>query len=76
MWWLPLGAATAVIGVVVWLEHRRLTRELQRELTTFVELFPGRCPICSYHRWGYANAHTHEPRPAPHECPEEGRGCR
>lgn len=33
------------------------------------EAFPGRCPICSYHRFGLQNGYVRGPVKK-HECPE------
>ncbi len=37
----------------------------------FEKHFPGKCIICSYQRYGYANGFTNNPMPPPHaNCPE------
>ena len=33
--------------------------------------FPGKCMICSYHRYGLREGFTSEPEPKPHECCEK-----
>jgi hypothetical protein len=42
----------------------------RRAAEEFARDFPGRCMICSYHRYGFQNNHTDAPRPEPHDCIE------
>lgn len=44
-------------------------REIVEE---FARKFPGRCLVCSLHRYGYTHGHTSKPRPEPHDCIEAG----
>ena len=37
----------------------------------FRQRFPGKCLICSFHAFGYANGHTSDPVPPPHQCNEK-----
>jgi len=37
----------------------------------FAEVFPGRCMICSFHRYGLQNGLTRKPEPEPHNCIEK-----
>ncbi len=41
-----------------------------RVVEEFVERFPGRCMICSMHRYGFQEGHERDPRPKPHDCIE------
>jgi len=36
----------------------------------FTDAFPGRCMICSYHRFGRQEGLTNEPLPPKHKCIE------
>lgn len=42
------------------------------DITDFQRKFPGRCMICSYHRYGISHGHTSGPCPE-HECIESRR---
>jgi hypothetical protein len=56
----------AAVAVVRW--RRRVDREW---LAEFERRFPGRCPICSYWRYGHYNGFEVGEVPPPHEhCPE------
>jgi hypothetical protein len=52
-----------------WITGRTATR---RMLDDFVRRYPGRCPICSYHRYGPTHGHTSKAEPEPHDCIERG----
>jgi hypothetical protein len=39
-------------------------------LKDFMKDFPGRCPICAAHRFGFSEGLTNEARPKPHDCPD------
>jgi hypothetical protein len=57
---------------------KRLWKSFTRWLFGFTDLdladyerrFPGRCMICSFHAYGYANGFTDDPHPPVHEHPE------
>ena len=34
----------------------------------FIARFPGKCIICSYHRFGYSHGMTAKPKPENHFC--------
>jgi hypothetical protein len=43
----------------------------EKMVEDFEKHFPGKCVICSYQRYGYANGMTNDPNPPPHaHCPE------
>jgi len=42
----------------------------KRMLDDFMERFPGRCPICSFHRYGFQEGHEKNPIPPFHNCIE------
>ena len=61
--------------VVAWCVWRLLAaseRKWARQLIDDHErAFPGRCPVCSYHRYGLREGHERPgSRPAAHDCPE------
>ena len=71
---VPLWSLIAVLLLMVagghlafqaWLDrtHRRMAAD-------YAERFPGKCFICSYHRFGLREGHTSEPRPPEHDCIE------
>lgn len=70
-----VGLATAAAGALgAWLIWRRLAhRWAMQVLRDFAVYFPGRCPICSYHAYGWHHGHESSPRPPPHECIEARR---
>lgn len=37
----------------------------------FEERFPGKCMICSLHRYGYRECFESNPNPPPHDCIEK-----
>jgi hypothetical protein len=51
---------------------RKLTGEAWAEETIerFLKAFPGRCPVCAFHRYGLQNGHTKDLKPKQHWCPE------
>lgn len=61
----------AVLGLILLvLGLRALGRQqAKRMVAEFRERFPGRCIICSYHRYGVQNGYTAGP-PDPHDCIE------
>ena len=55
---------------LAWRMGRAYVRDQDaRMLAEFREKFPGRCPVCSYHRYGRLNGYT-SPTSTPdkHEC--------
>ena len=42
----------------------------ERVINEHQKAFPGRCPICSFHRYGLQNGLTKDHKPNPHWCPE------
>lgn len=46
-------------------------RPVKRMVEQFVEAFPGRCMICSYHAYGVRERLTKELYPPPHDCIED-----
>ena len=64
---VALGAVTA--GIL--LGKRHADRSAAVWIETFVVNFPGRCPICSFHRFGLQNGCTRKRYADPHpNCPE------
>lgn len=63
-----LGLTLFVLGLraLVWAAIRQQAKQMVAE---FQELFPGRCMICSYHRYGVENGFTVKPL-EPHNCIE------
>ena len=51
-------------------EMRFLDEEARKDMETFQRLFPGRCPVCAYHRWGRDAGYESRETPEPHVCPE------
>lgn len=50
-------------------KHLRTTSEIAEDMCRdFAKTFPGKCMICSYHRFGRDHGMTTEPEPAPHDC--------
>lgn len=71
---MPLEALIVLAALVVllwgvWLEYRARVEE-ERELAEWQAMFPGRCPVCAYHRYGRHFGHETAEHPAPHPCPE------
>ncbi len=58
----------------VWLSYRAIARynarATEQMLTDFERLFPGKCPICAYWRFGVREGLTHEQAPQAHHCIE------
>jgi len=53
----------------IWLEAKDSARE---EVRVFAHTFPGRCLVCSYHRYGVDYGHVDPAeRPPAHVCIEE-----
>ena len=45
--------------------------DVNKMLDEFEEAFPGKCPICAYHRYGITEGHEKPGiKPAAHSCPE------
>lgn len=43
----------------------------RREMKAFMRMFPDKCPICSFHRFGFLHGYETSLRPRPHaNCPE------
>ena len=58
-------AAGVAIGVKAWLDA-----SARKMIEDFERAFPGKCPICSYHRFGWQHGFERDPEPPPHICPE------
>ena len=54
-------------GVMVCLDYYREV-DAERTVARFVKLFPGKCMICSLHRYGVDHGMTRDPEPRAHEC--------
>lgn len=60
--------------VVIWWWGIRQWRKSDRVFVEeFARIFPGRCMICSYHRYGYDYGHEKDAKPPSHHCIEVGR---
>lgn len=69
IWTLVAVGALLALAYVMWERHER--REARRLIEEFQRAFPGRCPVCSMHRYGLREGHERPgSRPAPHWCPE------
>jgi hypothetical protein len=46
--------------------------DAETTIREFEERFPGRCPICAYHRYGIVEGHVRADEPVPDHfgCPE------
>lgn len=64
-------AALIVLLLLLFLLRAWGRRWADETLRGFVAAFPGRCPICAYHRYGLQEGHTRKLRPASHSCLEE-----
>ena len=42
----------------------------EKMVEDFIKIFPDRCIVCSYWRYGLREGHTTIPFPAPHKCIE------
>lgn len=51
---------------VVWTIHR----DARATVEAFTRMFPGRCFVCSYHRWEVMEGHASGKAP-PHDCMEK-----
>ena len=49
-----------------------MRKQAQRDIEKFRKAFgPERCPVCSYHRYGYQHGFEDSPEPPAHmDCPE------
>lgn len=56
----------AVLLWVVW----TIDRDARATVETFTRMFPGRCFVCSYHRWEVMEGHAWG-KPPEHDCMEE-----
>lgn len=77
-WMIAVGVFGAVaLNVLLFMEGRDDKRDqMWRTRRDFVSLFSGRCPICSFHRWGVHNSFV--PTGAdvpPHLCSDPERRC-
>lgn len=61
--------AVVVARDIIAESKRKAARRIAARDAEFVRLFPGRCPVCSYHRYG-DNHGFKGPPPGPHACPE------
>lgn len=51
---------------------RRNEIHAKKIVKEFSEIFPGKCFICSYHRFGYEHGMTNKRKPEPHDCIDKG----
>jgi hypothetical protein len=59
--------------VIYWIVIRVAERMTARWISEFVELFPDRCPVCAFHRFGVTHGFL-DPRvepPPTHSCKEK-----
>lgn len=67
--WIVLALQLlAVIALIGWSHENNRRREFFVE--QFRQQFPGRCMICSYHRYGYDHGFEQSPTPPAHRCIE------
>lgn len=61
-----IGLGIVILALLNVLDDRKTVRDLDR----FEKSFPGKCPICSFRRYGML--HGFDPGiPVPHRCPDE-----
>lgn len=66
-----LFVLSLVVGLVYWFV-RWNRKHNERMVGDFIERFPGRCMICSYHDWGRREYFVPwDSKPEPHDCIEE-----
>jgi hypothetical protein len=60
--------------LLIWEAREREARKLVEQ---FERRFPGKCMICSMHRFGRNNGYEQKPEPEPHDCIERdpARAC-
>lgn len=65
-----VGVAALVVGPKL-LDRWMWAGTAERTFREFMRAFPGKCPVCSFHRYGLQYGYE-EPgsMPAPHACPE------
>lgn len=61
--------AGAIAGVCAGFYWIRRQRRIEKMLADFCEQFPGKCPVCSFHRYGVSHGYQ-PPKPDAHYCPE------
>lgn len=68
--------SVAAISLLVTLWCLKAVRASSKDMFEgFLVRFPGRCPICSYHRFGLTHGFNVPNQPDPHEnCPEKNPG--
>lgn len=66
--YLMILALAVLVGWLV--SNHYAGRAARRTLAEFQRRFPGRCPICSFHRYGLTTGATSEPVPEHRDCPE------
>lgn len=69
VWLVPV--ALLVLGARWYAQHHAQV-QAERMVADFQRQFPGRCPVCSFHRFGRLHGTTDQLDPAPHTCPEHG----
>jgi hypothetical protein len=65
---IGLGALLASMGL-----HRRVARGMYGSVRAFYDRFPGRCLLCSVHRWAASEGHI--PRDEPIPAHPVTKGC-
>lgn len=67
---IGVGVRRLVLALRGWRrKHLRTMDEVVTDMVYgFREEFPGKCMICSFHRYGRDHGMTLEPEPAPHDC--------
>lgn len=68
--WLLVAALTGFVFWVLKL-HRLSKTDARRDAEVFINMFPGRCLPCAYHRYGVSNGFVEPTEPVPvHRCAE------
>jgi len=68
-WALGFTVVGLVVGYFGW--NLWNTIETNKMIDVFMKSFPGRCPICAYHRFGLQEGHERPgSRPEEHDCLE------
>jgi len=67
---VALALALVMVFGALWV-IRLEDKWAQKFIADYQESFPGKCPICGFHRWGIDHGFERPgSKPDPHPCPE------
>jgi hypothetical protein len=66
VWAASFALLACGLGAWVWWTIKQDTKRMVED---FQRMFPGRCAVCSFHRWGVMEGHERGPV-EPHDCIE------